>query len=59
VPTQDYGIQGVILSGDITSITATWGAKLQVNVDSRTIVKIAGKNRGIVASEKDIQGKRF
>ena len=47
---KDYGIQGVILSGDITSITATWGAKLQVNVDSWTIVKIAGKNRGIVAT---------
>jgi hypothetical protein len=47
---KDYGIQGVIFSGDITSITATWGPKLQVNVDSWTIVKIAGKNRGIVAS---------
>jgi hypothetical protein len=47
---KDYGIQGVILSGDITSVTATWGAKLQVNVDSWTIVKIAGKNRGIVAT---------
>ena len=47
---KDYGIQGVILSGDITSITATWGAKLQVNVDFWTIVKIAGKNRGIVAT---------
>ncbi len=47
---KDYGIQGVILSRDITSITATWGAKLQVNVDSWKIVKIAGKNRGIVAT---------
>jgi hypothetical protein len=47
---RDYGIQGVILSGDIASITTPWGAKLQVNVDSWTIVKIAGKNRGIVAT---------
>jgi membrane carboxypeptidase/penicillin-binding protein len=53
---KDYGIQGVILSGDITSITATWGAKLQVNVDSWTIVKIAEKNRGIVATRNLPEG---
>ncbi len=47
---RDYGIRGVILLGDIANITPPWGAKLQVNVDSWTIVKIAGKNRGIVAT---------
>jgi hypothetical protein len=47
---RDYGIRGLILSGDISSITATWGAQLQVNVDSWKIVKIAGKNHGIVAT---------
>ena len=29
---------------------ATWGAQLQVNVDSWKVVKIAGKNHGIVAT---------
>jgi hypothetical protein len=36
--------------GDIASITAPWGAQLQVNVDSWKIVKIAGQNSGIVAT---------
>ena len=47
---RDYGIQGVILLGDISSITAKWGAQLQVNVDSWNVIKIPGKNRGIVAT---------
>ena len=47
---RDYDFRGVVFSGDIASITSPWGAQLQVNVDSWTIVKIAGKNRGIVAT---------
>ena len=42
----------VCISGDISSITAKWGAQLQVNVDSWKVIKISGngKNRGIVAT---------
>ena len=47
---RDYDFRGVVFSGDIASITSPWGAQLQVNVDSRKIVKIAGKNSGIVAT---------
>ena len=40
---RDDGIWGVILSGDISSIPAKWGAQLQVNVDSWKVIKIPGK----------------
>ena len=47
----DYGIQGVILSGNITSITAPWSNMLTSNVDLWEIVTIEGKGHGIVATE--------
>jgi hypothetical protein len=47
----DYGIQGVILSGNITSITAPWSNMLTSNVDLWGIVTIEGKGRGIVATK--------
>ena len=46
----DYGIQGVILSGNITSITAPWSDMLTSNVDLWEIVTIEGKGRGIVTT---------
>ena len=47
----DYGIQGVILSGNITSITAPWSDMLTTNVDIWEIVTIEGKGCGIVATK--------
>jgi hypothetical protein len=47
----DYRIQGVILSGNITCITAPWSDMLTSNVDLWEIVTIEGKGRGIVATE--------
>jgi hypothetical protein len=45
---RDYGIRGVILLRDISSIIAKWGTQLQVNVDSWKVIKIPGKNRGAI-----------
>ncbi len=47
----DYGIRGVILSGNITSITAPWSNMLTSNVDLWEIVTIEGKGHGIVATK--------
>ena len=44
----NYGIQGDILSENITSITAPWSDMLMSNVDLWEIVTIEGKSRGIV-----------
>jgi hypothetical protein len=52
----DYGIQGVLLSGNITSITAPWSDLLTFNVDLWEIVTIEGKGRGIVALEDPSKG---
>jgi hypothetical protein len=50
-PKFDYGIQGDILSGNISSITAPWCEMLTSNMDFWEIVTIEGKGRGIVAPE--------
>jgi hypothetical protein len=50
------GIQEVILSGNITSITAPWSDMLKFNVDLWEIVTIEGKGRGIVATASISKG---
>jgi hypothetical protein len=50
-PKFDYGIQGDILSGNISSITAPWCEMLTSNLDLWEIVTIEGKGHGIVALE--------
>ncbi len=47
----DYGIQGDILLGNISSISAPWREMLTSNLELWEIVAIEGKGRGIVASE--------
>jgi hypothetical protein len=47
----DYVIQGVILSRNITSITAPWSNMLMSNVDLWKIVTIEGEGRDIVATK--------
>ena len=52
----DYGIQGVILSGNITSITAPWSDMLTSNVYLWEIVTIEGKGHGIVTAANISKG---
>ncbi len=52
----DNGIQGFILSGNITSITAPWSDMFTSNVDLWEIVTIEGKGQGIVATANISKG---
>ncbi len=54
----DYGFQGVILTGNITSITAPWSNMLTSNVDLWEIVTSEGMGCGIVATEDLSKGTR-
>ena len=52
VDTCDYGLQQVILHGDIIGlVTASWAAEIQDNVALWDIKAIPGKGRGIVAKK--------